>query len=256
MYQNKINKELNYDVFKLPDCKITGKFIHGSSYRRARRLNTYENYLTKANTSASIDTILKSIAYNTDKEPFIWNHKSNYLYFYERKGTELVETLPHQLSEKIKRNIPDEIFRSRIYDILFNYHILINKNGDIIPFEKYPSIYISGGYFETFPTIYIEEDLTPSEIGKISAMASGRNIIINLDDKIKLVKLKGKAHDPSGDKSTLLTFDKNNEGLIKLTLAIALHNKNKLTSLFNQLEKNPELVKKLSNILKITTSFP
>ena len=245
MYQKEVNKSFNSEVFKLNGRKITGKFLTD------RRNNLYNDYLSNRKTYASIDVILKSISYNTDSESILWNHKGSYLYFYEKRNGKLEEVIPQSLSAKIIRNIPDDVFKSRIDDILMDYHILFNEDGIMIPIDQYPDIYIAGGYLETFRTIYMEEDLTKNEIAKLSAMTNINNIIINLDDKIKLVKLKGKAHDPSKNKSDIFTFDKNGEGLVKLTLALAINNKKNMLTYFNELDHDPKIMNKLINILKI-----
>lgn len=245
MYQKEVNKLFNSEIFKLNNRKITGKFLTD------HRINLYNQYLSNRKVYASINVILKSISYNTDSESILWNHKGSYLYFYKKRNGKLEETIPQSLSLKFIRNIPDDIFKSRIDDILMDYHILFNEDGNMIPIDQYPDIYISGGYLETFSTIYMEEDLTTNEIELLSAMTNRNNIIINLNNKIKLVKLKGKAHNPSKNKSNIFIFDKNNEGLVKLTLALAVNNKKNLLTYFKELDDDPKIMNKLVNILKI-----
>ena len=220
MFEKAVNTFFGKQIFKRIPTKVDGKFVH---YDRAK--NPFTDYLKKKTEKADLNTALMSFCYNTHRHSSYWNIKQKYFYLYhliKKRGKEAYEeTLSEDLVNKIIRNIPNEYFMERVQAIIADYHILLDNEGNIIPYEEYPLIYTAGTYLEAFSLTFFSEDFTKKELDELGKTCSGNILLINLPDTIKVVKLRGKKRDQlrSGDIVTE-SFDKNNRGVLDMFLFI------------------------------------
>ena len=234
MIQRYINKLVNKEVFKHLPAKVKGKFVNDS-----RAVNVYTVYLNNTKSTTDLDIFLQALCYNTDRNNRQWNQQAKYLYFYNKVNGKLIPTLTDSLQKKIYNNVrTNPIYMERIYDILADYHILFDDNGNQLPLNRYPLIYYVGAYLETFTTIYLSTELTTKDINQLVLMASGFNILINQPDYIKLVKLRGnngrrsllEQSEKGKNKTNLdkdievLKFDKSHSGIVNLIFSLASSN--------------------------------
>lgn len=241
MIQSYINKIVNKKVFKHLPQKIKGKFVNNN-----RRNNIYTQYLSNSKSSTDINTFLQALCYNTDYDNNQWNQRIRYLYFYNRINGKLTQTLTNALLKKIYNDIKNnDIYMERIYDILADYHILFDDNGNVIPLDKYPLIYYVGAYLETFTTIYLTVNLTKKDIKQLAMMVSGVNILIDQPEHIKLIKLIGKNKNKIDEYEDIIVykFYKSHSGIVELIITLANSDVN----------INSELTEKIYNKLNIFT---
>lgn len=245
MFQKEFNKICNQrgvqsDVFKRLPQTVKGKFVHTSIYR-----NEYQTYLTKTKQETTLDGFLQAIAYNTNYNCFQWGQHPKYLYMYKKINGSLKQTLSDTLCNKIMSSIPTKPFIDAIVNTLADYHILFDDDGKPLTFDKYPLIYWTCGYFESFTTIYLTNDLTRNDLNSLANMCSGNNILINLYDKIKLVKLRGK-HKFEVKKGDIIveTYEKTPLGILQLILSLTNHKPSSVEFTNTEIDK-------LFNMLKI-----
>ena len=237
MIQQYINKIANKNIFKNIPTKVSGKFVNNNTTK-----NKYADYLNNSKISTDMETFLQSICYNTDHNNIEWNQKIKYLYFYNKVNNKLIQTLNDKLINKIYNNIKhNEVYMNRIYGLLTNYHMLFDKDGNEIPLNKYPRIYYVGAYIEAYTTIYLTVNLTDSEIKELSLMTSGVNILINKQNYIQLIKLRGKTKNKINDNEIIkYKFKKTHSDIIKLLITMTdsnfeIKNKDDIEKIYNKL---------------------
>lgn len=245
MYQKKVNELFGEDIFNIANNddapgKFSNRWSHGDT--------EYDQWLMNLDKEASVTDILKSLSFNTAEEVIMWNQPKEYLYMVRTDGT---PSLSDHMVEKLIRNIPDEAFMSEIWDCIHDYYILLDDDGDPIQDDEYPSIYIAYVYLEVFTITYFHEDLTNSELDELSAMCSGGDLIIDLPDEIKLVRLRGTRDDPTKNRSVTYHFPRTDYGIVKLILAIAVNDSIKLQNMYETLANDSVIQTELTSMLHV-----
>ena len=245
MYQKRVNELFGEDIFDIANNDdVCGKFHNRCSHGDTE----YDQWLMNLDKEASITGILKSLSFNTAQELDIWNQPKEYLYMTRIDGS---PSLSDHIIEKLIRNIPDEAFMSEIWDCIHDYYILLNDHGAPIPDDEYPSIYIAYVCMVLFTTTYFHEDLTNNELDELSAMCSGGDLIIDLPDEIKLVRLRGARDDPTKNRSVTYHFPRTDYGLVKLILAIAVNDPLKLQNMYETLANDSVIQTELTSMLHV-----
>lgn len=225
MFQSKLNSALNYDLFdisNLPD-NYDGRFMCSSFDD-----NKYTTYLKQNSTikpdnnEIDIDFVLQAISYNSSSNARQWRMPVLSYRSYDHNRQPLLSA---SLSKKIIDHMLPE-FKTRVQNLLLDYHILLDVNDNPISIERYPDVMLAIGYFEAFSISYFDWVLTGSELMEIKSAVNSRKLIC-FDKKNNRIIV----HDIDENHFLSPFTITINDTRTLLTVIITLLNKNNISSL-------------------------
>lgn len=226
MFQKRANELFGGNIFTFEeDVKLNGKFSNANK----RNENRFDMYLNDLNTTGTITDIMKSIAYNSFDEMMIWKQKKDYLYMYRNNE----QVIDDELAMKIYGCVDEHPFIDCMNQYIADYHILFDKNGDVIPLQDMSPIHKAAICFECFPVMYMNTDINDYELIVMTEMIGGVSIMIDLPDKLKLLKFEDGGVD-------IWEYERTPEELVKMILCIVCND-----------EVSDEIVNELVGILNV-----
>ena len=226
MYQKAVNAIIQKEIFNVDYNK---RYIKRFVIFTSQNENKFDAYIMNQRKLATIPLKLQAISYNSRWRSSSWDVRPTSIWFFDKHGPVISQTL----CDKIIRNIKRE-FMSEIKDMLLDYHILFHVDGTQYKISEYPSVYIAMGYVETFPIVYFEEDFTENEMRSLTKYLKGQVIIIALkqESKIKIYRDINKGNFVS------VELPMTAEGLVQSTVLLSRRKIDMLQRLIDSMDED------------------